>query len=137
MNWTKLIVAGLIGGVVYFFLGWGVYGMALADVLSLPADIKAVIEYPQEEFKMGMMILSCIAWGMLLSFVLSKIGSSTWQTGAITSAIIAALVSLSVGAGQAAMWRFGSLNNTFIDMLANAFCSGISGAAVAWYLGRQ
>lgn len=136
MNWTKLIIGTVIAGIIYFFLGWLVYGILLADAMPLAEGMKELIERKPEEMDMGMMILSCLAWGLLLTYCLMKMGISNWQGGGMQSAILAAIISLSVGAGMVAMYTYTNMQNTLIDVVANAVCSGISGAAAAWYLGR-
>lgn len=135
MNWTKLIVATVIAGIIYFFLGWLVYGILLADAMPLADGMKELIQRKPEEMDMGMMVLSCLAWGLFLAYCLMKMGISTWQSGGMQSAVIAAILSLSMGAGLVAMYTFTNMQNTLIDMVANAVCSGVSGAAAAWYLG--
>lgn len=136
MNWTKLIIGTVIAGIIYFFLGWLVYGILLADAMPLAEGMKELIERKPEEMDMGMMILSCLAWGLLLTYCLMKMGISNWQGGGMQSAILAAIISLSVGAGMVAMYTYTNMQNTLIDVVANAVCSGISGAAAAWYLGQ-
>ena len=44
VNWTKFAIATLIGGVVYFLLGWLIYGMLLMDVTGMPEAFKEVNE---------------------------------------------------------------------------------------------
>ena len=137
MNVTKFTIAALIAGIIYFFLGWLVYGILLEGVMTLPDGMKEIIEYKPEEMKMGMIVLSCLVWGILLAYLLEKMGISDWKSGAVTCAIVALIISLSMGSGQVAMWKFATMNNVLIDMCANAFCSAIAGAAAAWYLGRK
>ncbi|MBK8699187.1 MAG: DUF1761 family protein [Saprospiraceae bacterium] len=136
MNWTKLAITGVIIGIVYFFLGWLVYGILLKDAMTMPEGMRELIEYKPEEMSMGLMLLSCLVWGVFLAFFYMKAGISDWKGAAINGAIIAALMSLSMGAGMAAMYKFASMDNAFTDIVANAFCSALSGAAGGWYLGR-
>lgn len=133
MNWSKLAIAALIGGLVYFLVGWLVYGILLKDAMPLPEGISR----PDDQMNMGYMVLSCIAFAALLAYVASRIGISTLQSGAILGAVMGALVSLSVGFGQAAMYTFGTAQNALIDTVANAVVSGIAGATIGWYLGRN
>jgi membrane protein YqaA with SNARE-associated domain len=137
MNWSKLTIGALIGGIVYFLLGWLIYGILLKDAFAWPEGMRELVERKEEDMNMMAMIVSCLAFGLLLSYLLSKMGITNIQNGALTSAIIAALVSLTVGAGMTAMMKFGSFQNTFIDMGANAVCAAIAGAAITWWLGRK
>jgi hypothetical protein len=133
MNWSKLGIATLIGGLVYFLVGWLVYGLLLKDAMPLPEGIMR----PDDQMNMGFMIVSCLAFAALLAYIASRIGISTLQSGAILGAAIGALVSLSVGFGQAAMYTFGTAQNALIDTVSNAVVSGIAGGAIGWYFGRN
>jgi hypothetical protein len=133
---TKLIVAALLAGVAYFFLGWGTYS-ATESLLTMPEGLKETIEYSETEFKMPLMVLSCMVWGLLIAYLLMKMGIANWKDGAITSAIVGAIISLAIGSSQAAMYKFGSMNNTMIDMLANGVSTAVAGALAGWWLGRK
>ena len=137
MNWTKFAIATVIGTIVYFLLGWLVYGILLMDLTGMPEAFKEVNEYPPEEFKLSFMILSCLAYGALLAWVCMKwAGVSTFTGGFRVAAILGVLISLSLGLGFVAMYKFGSVQSTAIDAVANIFVSGLSGGAIGWYLGR-
>lgn len=136
MNFTKLSVGTLIGGVVYFLMGWLVYGILLMDVMSIPEEFNSIL-YPEEEFKMVLMLVSCLVWGLLLTYILLNWGGiNSFGSGLLPAAIIGALVSLSVGLGMAAMYKFSNIQNVFIDAVATAVISGIAGGFIGWYLGR-
>jgi len=133
MNWSKLSIATLIGGVVNFLVGWLVYGILLKDAMPLPEGISR----PDDQMNMGFMIVSCLAYTALIAYLASRIGISTTQSGAILGAIIGALISFSVGFGMAAMYTFGTVQNTLVDTGANAVVSAITGGVIGWYLGRN
>lgn len=136
MNWSKWIIASLIAGIVYYLLGWLVYGMLLADAMPLAEGMADIVQKKPEEMDMALMIVSCLAWGFLVGYVLVKSGASNWQEGATQGFIIGALMSLSMGAGMVAMYKFPLMSNTWIDMVANGVCTALSAAVAAWFLGR-
>lgn len=136
MNWTKLIIASVIAGILYFFLGWLVYGILLTDVMTMPEGMKEMIERKPEEMNLVLMFLSCWAWGVFMSYVFMKMGVSGWQDGGIQGAVIGVILSFSMGASMVAMYTFSNMNNTYIDMVANGVCSGMIGAVIGMYLGR-
>lgn len=61
MNWSKWIVASLIAGIVYYLLGWLVYGMLLADAMPLAEGMADIVQKKPEEMDMTLMIVSCLA----------------------------------------------------------------------------
>ena len=137
MNWTKFSIATLIGGIVYFFLGWLIFGIILRDATAMPADIAAIAEYPEEEFKMSLMIVSCLAWSALLTFIFMRWANiSTFLGGFKAGAIIGVLNTLAVGLSMASMYKFNSVSQTLLNMGGELFDSGLAGGAIGWYLGR-
>lgn len=137
MNWTKLALGTVVGGIVYFLLGWLVWGMLLTDVFTWPDGIREVVERKPEDFGMGLMVASSLIWALFLTWTLNKFGNTSFQSGATNGAIIGALISLAYGLSFAAMYTYGSVNNTLIDTLANAVVNAIVGGLIAWLLGRK
>ncbi len=136
MNWTKLIIASVIAGILYFFLGWLVYGILLKDAMTMPEGMKEIVERKPEDMNMTLMLISCLAWGVFISYIYIKMGTSGWMDGAIQGVVISVLLSLSIGANMTAMFTFTNMNNTYIDMLASGVCGGLAGAVIGMYLGR-
>lgn len=137
MNVGKMLLAAVVGGVVYFLLGWLVYGTLLASVFEPAAEMKAVIARPQEEFKLGSMLVSCLAWGGLLSYIFARwAGIRTFTSGATAGAIIGALVSLCVNTSMYAMYTFVTTTQIGADLVMSAVISAITGGVIGWMLGR-
>ena len=138
MNWTKFLIATLIGGIAYFFSGWLVYGLLLNDLMAAPPDLAQVVTYPEEEFKIGYMALSCLVWGALLAFIFMRWANiSTFMGGLKGGAILAALISLSVGLGLASQYKVWSIQTTLADVIGGAITTGLAGGLIGWYLGRK
>ncbi|NNF36969.1 MAG: hypothetical protein HKN68_22895 [Saprospiraceae bacterium] len=137
MDTKKFLLAGLIGGVVYFFLGWIVYGFILGDLMVLPEGFTN-IEYPEEEFRISYMIMSCLATGFFLSYIFLKwAGISTFKSGAKAGAIIGLFISFMVGTSMVSMFKFALMANTLWDMLGSAITLGIAGGVIGWFIGRK
>lgn len=134
---TKLIVAALLAFVGYFFSGWGVYAGFINNQMTFPEGLKEVMMIPEAEFKISYMAISCLIWGILIAYLLSKMGVNNWKDGAIKGATIGALFALTAGLAVAAQFKHGSLNNTMLDALGNGITSAIAGALAGWWLGRS
>jgi len=138
MDTKKFALAGLIGGVAYFFLGWLVYGILLMDLMAIPEEFKSVIEYPEEEFRISYMIMSCLASGFFITFIFTKWANiSTFKTGAKAGAIIGLFISFMVGTSMVSMYKFALMANTLYDMVGSAITLGLTGGIIGWYLGRK
>ncbi len=137
MDTKKFILAGIIGGVAYFFLGWLVYGILLGDLMTMPEGFSN-IEYSEDEFRISYMIMSCLAGGFFLAFIFMKwAGISTFKTGAKAGAIIGLFISFMVGTSMVSMYEFALMANTLWDMLGSAVTLGITGGIIGWFLGRE
>lgn len=137
MNWTKLALGTVVGGILYFFLGWLIWGILLKDAMTMPEGMNALIEYKPEEMKMGLMVASCLIWALFMTWILLKLGNTTFQSGATNGAIIGLLYSLTYGLSLASMYKFWTVNLTLIDSLASAVVNALLGGIIAWILGRK
>ena len=138
MNWQKFAIGGLIGGVVYFFLGWLVWGILLADMMAIDATAAAVMERSEDDMLMGYMVLSCLAMGAFISYIFIRwAGISTIKGGAIGGATIGFFISLICNTSIMSMQSH--INEQYIlgDLIASTVVTAIAGAAIGWYLGRD
>ena len=138
MNWSKYIIASLLGGLVYFFAGWAIFGVILQDLTRPPSDVADVVMIPMEEFRMSYMIGGCLILGALHALVLMRWANiSTWLGGFKASALMGGLFSLSAGLSLAAMYKINTLGQIGLTALGDIICCGLMGAAIGWYLGRN
>ncbi|MDQ3142898.1 MAG: hypothetical protein M3Q56_11705 [Bacteroidota bacterium] len=134
MNSNKILIGGLIGGVVFFLLGWLIYGIIFKEAMASP--IPGFMK-PESEFIWPAMILSNLIWGYLFAYIFGKWGSiSTAMGGAIAGATIGGMISLSYNLGFYAMSNMFTLNTMLMDVVIATIMSAIVGAVIGWWLGR-
>ena len=135
MNTNKILVAGLIGGVAAFLLGWLVFGILLKDAMVSPV---AGFMKPEEDMIWWAMIASNLIWGMTYAYIFVQWASiSTWMTGAKAGAILGLLISLSYDLSFFAMTNMFTMQSMLMDVLASVFMSAAIGAVIGWWLGRK
>jgi uncharacterized membrane protein len=134
---TKVLLAGLAGGIVAFLLGWVIFGMLLmgyyeANMIHYDGLMKG-----EGEMHLGLMFLSNLMLSLMLAYVFSRMGVNDLKGGLIAGAIIGFLVYLSVDLGFMAMMNMFA-NNTMVvvDVLANTVWVALIGAVVGLMLGR-
>jgi hypothetical protein len=134
---TKFLVGGLIGAILYFLLGWLVYGILLADFMNQYSN--SACARPMEEMQMPFMIISNLGFGFLLSYIFSKWANiTTFSGGAMAGATVAFLTSLSYDCGIYAMSTM--MNNVMgvvVDVVLWTILSAIVGGVIGWWLGRK
>lgn len=137
MSTNKILLAGLAGGVVYFLLGWLLYGMVLPSFMDgqLTPEGAAVMR-PDDGMIFWAMIVGNIAGGMLLAVIFGRWANiSTWQTGAVAGAIIAGLMAASYDFLLYGSTNMMALTGILADIVVYAVMGAVGGAVVAMVLG--
>jgi len=134
---TKTIVAGVIGGIVYFLLGWVFYGMLLMDFFNENAGTATNVMRGDDEMIWWSLILGNIVWGYFIAYVFHHWAQiSTWHGGAKGGALIGVLTSMGMGMIWYATSNIGTEISGFVDVVVGGLMSAIAGAVIGWWLGR-
>lgn len=89
MNTKTFIVAGLIGGIVNWLLGWLSYGIILADYFPQPNASLRSLAY---------VFLGCLTLGFFLSYFYNRWAQiATISTGARAGAFFGLFLALAYG----------------------------------------
>ena len=67
MNTRKFLIAGILGGIVYFFLGWLIYGMLLNDYMR-----SSVAGVDRGHINYVALVIGNFSMGFALSYVLNR-----------------------------------------------------------------
>ncbi|MBK8043272.1 MAG: hypothetical protein KBG02_03705 [Haliscomenobacter sp.] len=137
MRTNKILLAGLAGGVVYFLLGWLIYGMVLASFMDGQSTPEGMaVMRPDDGMVFWAMIVGNIAGGMLLAVIFGRWANiSTWQTGAMAGAVIAGLMAMSFDFLLYGTTTMMTLTGVLADIVVYAVLGAIGGAVVAMVLG--
>ncbi len=132
MKTNKILVGGVVGGVVLFLVSWVVWGILLKDFM--------IANYNQCFMNKDMiwwaLIVSNIAVGLLFSTVFSWAKTSGIVDGAKGAAIIGCLVTVFIDLQFYAMSSmFNGIGIVAVDILLSTVVFAIGGAAVAWGMG--
>lgn len=127
MNTKNFIVGSIVGSIVYFLLGWLVYGILFKDI------------YSSEEFPHSLLFvfLGCLFFASLVSYVFVKWANITqWTTGAKGGAIIGFFYSASMNfyiySGMEVNYR-----NIGLDVVLSIIIGAIVGAVIAFVIGKM
>lgn len=139
MNTNKILLAGLAGGAVYFFLGWLLYGMLLMSFFEAHQGAGAAgATRAETDMVWWAMILGNLAAGMVLAIIFGRWANiSTVKTGAAAGAVIAGLVALSYDLMIYSTTTMSDLTGVLADVVVYAIMGAAAGAVVAWVLGYQ
>lgn len=134
---TKTLVGGVIGGIVFFLLGWLLYGILLTDTMAQYSN--AACSKPMEQMNMGLMVAGNLFWGLAFSYILSNWnGTMSVATGGTVGAIVGLLIGVAYDLMMySTTTMMNSMTGVAIDVVVSAIMCGIAGAAIGWWLARK
>lgn len=132
MKTNKILVGGVVGGIILMVVSLLVFMFLLKDYMA--ANYNATLF--NKEMIWWSIILSNIAVGLAFSLVLSWTGKAGIIEGAKVGAILGGLFAASMDFQFYAMSSmFNGLGIAIIDILISIVLYAIGGAAVAWAMG--
>ena len=128
MNKKTFLVAGLVGGIVDWLLGWLFYGIILADFFPEPSDSTKT---------MVCILAGCLTFGFFISYIYNKWAKiSTAKTGAMAGAIIGFFMGLNASLFNMALVKGVTYQMFAIDLLTSIVIAAIVGAVVGVLNGK-
>lgn len=133
---TKTIVAGILGGITHFVLGFLLYGLLLSSYLS--ENMIAGFGRSEDEMLFVHLVIAHILSGFFLAWIFSKMpGANSFSGGLKYGGIIGFFMGITVGLELYAVSNiYSSINVMLVDLAAVIVLMAVSGAVVAWWLGR-
>jgi hypothetical protein len=135
MNSQKFIVGGIVGGIVFFLLGWLIYGMLLKDFMA--TNFSSAMRADADTIWWAL-ILGQLAGGFLLAYVIGKAGATSAAAGAGVGFIVGLLVCLSYDLTiYGVSTSITSLKGLAADVAASALMGAVVGGVVGWVMGMS
>jgi uncharacterized membrane protein len=136
MDTKKFLTGTLIGGIAFFFVGYLIYGMALADFFTAHTTSSAGAMRTMADIVWWALILGNVASGALLSYIFLKWAHiSSFGSGASAGATIGFFMCLSTYLIQFATSNNLDLTGSLVDVVAGTVLSSISGGVIGAVLG--
>jgi hypothetical protein len=136
MNSQKFLIGTLVGGIVFFLLGYLFYGLALVSFFNQHSLAPAGSMKTMGEFAWWALILGNLANAALLTYVFQKIGSiNSFGSAARTAAAIGFLMALSYAMIRFAVENSMDITGTLTDVVVATVMSAIAGGIIGVVLG--
>ena len=135
MGTKKFLIGGLVGGIVYFMLGYLFYGILFADFFHNHAGTATGVERAMDQFVWWALILGNILSGCLLSYVFIKSKVNSFGPGLITGGAIGLLTSSAYDFVMYGTTNLGTTTGLVGDIAVYTVMSAITGAIVGMVLG--
>ena len=135
MDTNKILVSGLVGGVVYFLLGFLLYGMLFADFFAKNMGSASGVE--KDPINFPALIIGNLVMGLLLAVIFGRwAGIKTMSTGAVAGAVIGLLFALGDGLTMFGTTNIYTATALVADIVIVTIMMAATGAAVGMMLGR-
>jgi hypothetical protein len=132
----KILRGTLFGGIVYFLLGWLIWGILLMDFMA--ANMNTCANRPDGEMIWWAMILSNLSASLLLTLILnwSKARGITdgIRVGAVFGLLFACLVDFSFWSMTT---MYSSLTVLVVDLLVSTVVFGLIGMVIVLTWGKE
>lgn len=132
MKTSKLLLAGLVGGVVYFGLGFLIYGLLMKDAMAGMSSVMRA----DADVQWWAGILGNLVMGIFLAYVFARwAGVKTLVGGLMAGAIIGAFVASSYDLSMYAWTTMMDMKAMVMDIVMTTIMTSVAGGAVGWMLG--
>ncbi|MBC7721294.1 MAG: hypothetical protein H7068_04675 [Pedobacter sp.] len=132
MNFKKILLPGIAGGVVFFFLGYLFYAVLFKNVMVGPI---AGVERPMDQIVWWSLMLGCVLYGVLLAFILAKSNDASLITSIITAATVGFLATSYFDFTMHATTYLLGKKALICDVAISTVMSAITGAVIAFVAG--
>lgn len=138
MNTNKILLAGLVGAVVNFVLGYLVWGVALMGFMESNMGSASGVMRAEGDMQWIPLILGNIAIGLLLAIIFGRWASiSTFATGAKAGAVIGFLMACAYDLISLGTSHIMTPTGAIVDIVASTVVTAIVGGVVGIMLGRK
>jgi hypothetical protein len=137
MDIKKFVTGTVVGGIVLFFLGYLIYGLALSGFFTQHSAAVTGSMKTMNEIIWWALILGNLASGALLTYLFLKIGNiHSFASGARTGAAIGFFMALSMDLIRFATENTLDLTGTLTDVVVGTVMTAIAGGAISAVLGK-
>lgn len=135
MDIKKLITGAIAGGVVFFFMGWLVYGILLDDFMRHnPGQIGLIgRKEPVYAFLAGGQLL----YGFLLTYIILRSNVTSIAGGLLTGAVVGFLLAAAVDLTMYGTSIIISKKGMAADVAGFTVMAALAGVAIAAVTGRK
>ncbi len=131
----KLIKGTIFGGIVFFLLGWLVYGMLIADFMAAHSDI--TLNRPDDQMIWWAMIISNFILALFLTMVLKWSGASGIADGIKTGALFGLLLSSTMDLMMYSMTTMSDLTAVIVDVIVMTVLMAVIGLVIVLTWGKE
>ena len=135
MDFKKLFMGGIIGGILYFGLGYLVYGKLMMTFFADHPGENIMVQRAQTELKFLYIAVGSLLQGFLLAYIFVRANISSAASGFITGGVIGALSSAGMDSIMYGTTKMLSKTAMAGDVVAAAVMTAVIGAILGVIMG--
>jgi hypothetical protein len=135
MDIKKLLTGGIVGGILYFGLGYLTYGNLLLNFMKDHPGTAMNVDRADADFQYLYLIIGNLAMGFLLAFIFVKGNVSSLAGGFVTGGVFGALVSVGVDCTMYGTTNILSKTAMAVDVAVMTVIFAVIGAVVGMIMG--
>jgi hypothetical protein len=133
MNIKKLLMGGIAGGIVFYLLGWLIYGILLMGFMNEHPGLAGNLSRAEPDFMY--LIIGNLAMGFLFAYIFIKSGITSPASGLVTGGIVGLLMGVAVDCITYATTTVTSKTAMAADVAGLVVMTAIGGAIIAMVIG--
>lgn len=133
MDLKKLFMGGIVGGILFFLLGWLIYGMLLMDFMNNHTGTAGNVSRTEPDFLY--LAIGNLAMGFVLAYIFVKGNVNSMANGFITGGIVGLLIAVGYDCMIYATTTVISKTAMAADVAASTVMTAVVGAVVAMVMG--
>jgi hypothetical protein len=122
----RIIKGTIIGGALFFFLGWLVWGILLSGFMA--ENTNQAFNRPENEMVWWALIISNLLLGLLMTLVLKWSGVTTVKASAATGAIFGLLYALTI---DLSMYSMTTMTSNLMVIIVDAIVYSVLMALIS------
>jgi uncharacterized membrane protein len=126
----KIVIGGIAGGILFFLLGWLVYGILLMEYMNQHAGLKGNVNRNDADMQMIYILAGSVLQGILLAYILVRSNVSTLAGGLLTGATVGFLISSSIDLTMYGTTYILSKHSILADVIAATAIFAVAGGLV-------
>ncbi len=134
MNTQKAIIVSLLGSIIYLIFGWFVFDWLLGEFTNNHTTHIVGFKKSEEEFSFLFLYISCLAYSILITYLLLFISKTqNLLQGFFRASIIGVLVAIMTDTYWYGSSHFyNNLLVMLVDIFAAAITVGVLGLFIVW-----
>lgn len=135
MNTKNFLIGGIVGGLIFFLLGYLFYGVIFNQYFLDHPGTATNVARAMDQMQWWALILGNILEGFVLSYIFVKAGVATLSSGLTTGGIVGLLIGASIGLIMYGTTNMYSKHSMVADIGITTVRFAIAGAVIAVVLG--